>query len=622
MIWIDGPGQFSNGVAAGSNQILQNASPCTVYAQTSRIQFLSPTEVLVRLDIGFSNAWNGLTLNFFRAFDAGLGRTTWAQDFGYTYPVPNAPSSALSLVSFKACLDGTLQPLPSECVLASSATPYLITQTLWIARSNVIIRGESKTSTILQKYRTDNRDDALFAMTDPIMRIRFGPGIGPFTNITIRDLTFDGNRTGRETVEPAVFAGLQNAPEASGELEILNVTGSTTSGYPGMKVINCRFINSATSAVTMHPPINYPAAYPNGTPTKGIVFQNNEFTHSLRAPIHISLAGGWSPQSILPSDGNPLPPGEIDIRSTCDVSSGNENKFYTDLGTSVVNPAGTLVPAVGSSVGLPAEAVNDVLVQNNFFENNDTGAFGITSSIGIVIKNNAMLNNMNNGWDCGGGVVAILSCGRTVTVDQNFIWNRDVYGYSSRCASLGLNPNLTRSDQRAQASGLELWGHNISVTNNWIEYFTTEGIFATSVQKLTVSGNTIRNASRQFQASGDNSTTVFLEDDKPGIQIANCNQNNVARPVDTISILNNSVGNTNSIYQSYGIRVRQAQCGVIPTETMTNVNINSNSGENRQGLACVFGGLQGSLPLLSGCNDDVTFGYTLNGKFCGTAGCK
>jgi len=631
MIWIQDT-NLSTGVAAGSSSILQNNSPCTVYAQSSRVQFLSPTEVLVRLDIGFSNVWAGSTLSFFRAFDAGLGRTDWAQDVGYTYLVPNAPSLPLSLADFRGCLDGTKIPQanPNDCVLASNPTPYAIGGTLWIRRSNITIRGVSKYDSVLQRAT---------GFKEPLMAIDYH--MGSYYGLTgqdvaakglvIRDLTFDGNRPD----DPQGY----NAPE----IGVRNVDGTTSAG-DGLVITNCRFLNAPYGAITASTPLDYrlydPAAPAAPTPsvwlnhkTNGIIIKNNEFRRSLRAPIAFSLGGSWVPS--LPANWPPtvyskgIP--EIIVGGSCDGAQQVDSPISQSQVTVTDSTNVQFQRYAQKYTSVPSFAVSDVLVQNNFFEQNDTGAFGIDAAWDVKIYDNAMLDNYNNGQDCGGGVIAVLSCGRKLDIQRNFLWNANVVTYPSFCtASENLPLNKYSKDQRANTYALELFGKKTDVIGNWIEYFTHEGIYAASVQDLTITGNSIRNNSRTYQANGTLSN-YGVDDDPAGVMVANTINPATARGVDGITITDNEIGNFSSIFQSYGVKFSSVlDYGGDPlSESMTNVivannsytSVNSGKPKNRQADVC-FSSTVTIAPSLTGvqaCNDNIKLGLPMN---CTTAGCQ
>lgn len=245
-----------------------------------------------------------------------------------------------------------------------------------------------------------------------------------------------------------------------------------------------------------------------------------------------------------------------------------------------------------------------------------------------------MLDNYNNGFDCGGGVIAVGHCAKNFQIDDNFIWNRNVYTWPGICANAS-HPN--QQDKYTLAPALELWGTDLLVRNNHFEYLTTEGIAANGVERLTVSNNFIQNTSRGIHAI----SAAVDEDDWPGVRVANCiGPNKPANQGDTdfrgahrpgvtyVSISGNEIRNRGTIYQSHGVRLSRNACGSdldpLPP-AMSSISIQAFPlGDNRQGGACQWQnlGVQHA-PAIPVCASAVSLGDTLpGGLYCTTAGCR
>jgi len=552
LMWL--VGGFPQSAFAGTPGSLQNGQ-CTVYTASSKVQYLSPTEVLVRLDVGFGSNFVG-TKHFHRSVDG----VNWSNPDGASYVVSFSSSTFTDFETFRLCAGSASNPGP--CRLRDGLHP--VSEPILIRRSGKMLLGQSKFGTVLKRGAS---------LAEPMLSVASDGG--PYSGIVISDLTIDGSRVGTTNT------GVQ-------DLSVLNVNGGTNPelGF-GIKIENCRFLDSGHSAIAMHP------GYPDGPSyTKGIIIRKNEFRRSIRAAVHVSLGSIWWPTA--PTSGFPQYWG-----GACDAA-------------------------------FPVQAPTDVLVQNNFFEENDTGAFGVDVSNNVQIRENAMLNNYNNGLDCGGGVVALLSCATNATATGNFIWNKGVYLNPSGC---GLPNNTDPTDARALAPAFEIWGRDITVQNNWMEYFSNEAMYLTAVSNVTVQQNKIRNASRMYHFKDpDNPPPQDPdEDDPPGVQVANCNVKEVRRNcsgadstcvVNVVKILNNEITNSGTLGQSYGIRFRNAVCGDYGSaEDMSNITVQGNVGVNRQGAACYSPALNLSSlePAVSQCITTISIGNPIN---CGTSGCQ
>lgn len=551
LMWL--VGGFPQSAFAGTPGSLQNGQ-CTVYTASSKVQYLSPTEVLVRLDVGFGSNFNGIK-HLHRSVDG----VNWSNPDTASYEVSFSSSNFTDFGIFELCAKSESNPGP--CRLRDGL--HLVSQPILIRGSGKMLLGQSKFGTVLKRGAS---------LVEPMLSV-VSDG-GPYFGLVISDLTIDGSRAG------ASSTGVQ-------DLSVLNVNGGTNpAGGFGIKIENCRFLDSGHSAIAMHP------AYPAGPSyTRGIIIRKNEFRRSIRAAVHVSLGSIWWPTA--PISGFPQ-----DWGGACDAV-------------------------------FPVQAPTDVLVQNNFFEENDTGAFGVDVSKNVQIRENAMLNNYNNGLDCGGGVVALLSCATNATATGNFIWNKGVYNNPQGCG--GAQINADAKDQRAIAPAFEIWGRGIAVQNNWMEYFSNEAMYLTSVYDVTVQQNTVRNASRMYHAKRLPPQVDPDEDDPPGIQVANCNVEEVKRNcagddstciVKNVTIINNDIRNAGTLGQSYGVRFRNAVCGSYTSgESMTGINVQGNAGVNRQGPSCRYRNLTLNQDL-GECPLDIYIGILGLPVQCGTSGCQ
>lgn len=557
LLWL--VGGFPQSAFAGTPGSLQNGQ-CTVHTASSKVQYLSPTEVLVRLDVGFGSNFTGR-----KYLHRSVDGFNWSNLGDAWYDV-SFNSGFDDFPGFRDCVQ-SMAP-SGTCSLKDGV--HTVNQAIYI-RGSKTLRGQSKYGAILKRGSS--------LPSEPMISV--APDGGPYFGIVISDLTIDGSRTGTTNT------GVQ-------DLSVLNVNGGTNpAGGFGIKIENCRFIDSGHSAIAMHP------GYPGGpTYTKGIIIRKNEFRRSIRAPIHVSLGSIWWPTA--PTSGFPQNWG-----GACDAA-------------------------------FPAEAPTDILVQNNFFEENDTGAFGVDVSKNVQISENAMLNNQNDGQDCAGGVVALLSCATNANVNGNFIWNKGVYvapGHA-HCVPGGITDP---ADPRALAPAFEIWGRDIIVQNNWMEYFSNEAVYLAAVSNVTVQQNKIRNASRMYHFKDPVNPPPPEEDpdedDPPGVQVANCNEPKAKRNctgndstcvVKNVTVINNEITNGGTLGQSYGVRFRNAVCGTYSAEgeSMSWITLQGNYGSNRHAPAChaeVFS--QTALTSLQ-CPASVRIGDTVDGKQCGTSGCQ
>jgi hypothetical protein len=125
-----------------------------------------------------------------------------------------------SLAAFRLCI--SVYGTDSTCTLDPYTTPYEITQTLEIARNISVVRGGGITPENVVVKRTSS--------TMPeIMKVL--PGV---SGVTIRDMTFDGNRS---IVSPlnlntvAGWADLSLAPSTNGNITVTDANFVNSPGY-------------------------------------------------------------------------------------------------------------------------------------------------------------------------------------------------------------------------------------------------------------------------------------------------------------------------------------------------------------------------------------------------------
>jgi hypothetical protein len=171
----------------------------------------------------------------------------------------------------------------------------------------------------------------------------------------------------------------------------------------------------------------------------------------------------------------------------------------------------------------------------------------------------------------------------------------------------------------------------MTVSGNRIEYFPGAGISAATVQRLTISGNLIRNTSRSIQAVGSGE-----ESDLPGIVLFNSGSASAAYrdKVRVVSITGNTITNFNSLSQSYAFAIRPLACrGDLPNQTnfMSDIDVSGNGGANRLRSSCrdslvTLEGGSASLPFCADWNPAFLgySGYSMSADqaySCGTSGC-
>src|SRR5439155_19403513 len=110
-------------------------------------------------------------------------------------------------------------------------------------------------------------------------------------------------------------------------------------------------------------------------------------------------------------------------------------------------------------------------IEENAFQDNQTGALGLHAS-NLTIINNQFAHNYINPDDAAGGTVFVRQCSDPVTISGNTLRGPDDMCPGGVCS--------------VNTFGLELFGRNTMVTGNTIYNYPHEGIEANSVYKLTI----------------------------------------------------------------------------------------------------------------------------------------
>ena len=157
-----------------------------------------------------------------------------------------------------------------------------------------------------------------------------------------------------------------------------------------------------------------------------------------------------------------------------------------------------------------------------------------------------------------------------------------------------------------------------------------EEMSAVSIQSIPVGDNRMGASCRAASLREDN--VVNAAPLCPGIRIANCapalgsgsDQMSASRPrVENVTTAGNSILNSGTIYQSYGVRLRHDACFSPTTDNMSNVNVQAVPvGNNRLGGSCKAPAVNGSS--LENCPTvSPQIGSTLPGGIvCGSSGCR
>ena len=177
----DGQTAWEGPLAPNSGGSFSN-SQCTLFGTGSSITRSGNTFSMTVTVTFNANFW-GTMASFMNAGSEEGDSSGWSQAGAWTVPVISSSVAAL-----QNCItsSGPSDVGPKTCILTASSIPYQVTSasTLTIARSNLIITGSGTPGeTILV------RDSA---SVGAIMT----PSSTSITNVTISNLTFDGNRYG------------------------------------------------------------------------------------------------------------------------------------------------------------------------------------------------------------------------------------------------------------------------------------------------------------------------------------------------------------------------------------------------------------------------------------------
>lgn len=302
-------------------------SQCTFRPAGSKLQFLSPTDLVLRLDIEFSASWTGQRWIWRKASDLGRWGPGVPADPAqtpafanpdnatFTATAPPAASDGLDFLSFRQCLQAApgenLTDPPDEKTCKLRPGVWAVGSPLVIERSRLRIKGAGKYATILV------RDSSL---TSHVFKTKSDPATA-LNRIYFEDMTIDGNRPFGESTTPPYFADVNldsiDGPNGAAT-SVAACEDGATSGYCGVRIRNVRFLNARFGAISMQPPINFPASRPVNGATRGILIERSDFTRSLRAPIHIGLNARFWP--VVVPDAVSVQSPQIDIGGTCDTA--------------------------------------------------------------------------------------------------------------------------------------------------------------------------------------------------------------------------------------------------------------------------------------------------------------
>jgi len=196
--------------------------------------------------------------------------------------------SAASLADFTKCIGP--QGVGPVCQL--DAGTYPLSTQLYIGRSNITTKGTVLTSasdTVLQRA-----PGFVYSLIIDVSPPSTAP---PVSNITIRDLTFDGNRSQNTQLYSSYFAELN-----------VNTTRS-------ILITNCRFINSPFIGVTIL-----------GRGANGIVVNNSYFGNAVVFGLWAGAAGNNAGQTYLGCSST-IQPDNIVVANSQFESMG-ENAIY------------------------------------------------------------------------------------------------------------------------------------------------------------------------------------------------------------------------------------------------------------------------------------------------------
>ena len=290
-------------------------------------------------------------------------------------------SDALTLQDFIQCIG----PQGQGPVCQLDAGSYSINATLFIGRSNITIQGgvpASPSSTTVQRAA---------GFTDSLLRDTTAP-LAPLHSITIRNLTFDGNRT-------------QNTGPYSSYSPEATVFTATS-----VLISNCSFIESPNTGLGLY-----------GAGTSGVVVNNSTFSHDLIFGLWAGPTGNFGGATYLDCAGVTFPSNVVVANSQFDRSGENAilgdfiglqligNTFTNTYTYAVV--AGVNWGGAGGQIDLTPCTQNAAVVRNTFQGGSappDPGLSpGTTQGIevhasDVSIVNNTVSYNWFDGLSLGG----------------------------------------------------------------------------------------------------------------------------------------------------------------------------------------------------------------------------
>jgi hypothetical protein len=405
--------------------------------------------------------------------------------------VATSQYTATTLADLNNCIQNLTQY--TTCTLAPGTYAVTITSTISINRSNVAVTGGGSTraQTVLV------RDPAY---TGPMMQVNAST---PLTGVTIQNLTFCGNNTlSNASPNPACPPRVQTTCG--------NWTDLATQGNPlpeGAVICTDLEVDSVDTGANPANPFSYSGPYSLTIANVALedaaghavsLFPTEYFGQRVKdVYIHDSAINNSAVTGILLGSNTPTNYGD---RKVCD----NNPNFSND-----------------TSVSLP----RNIRIESNSFGNNNTGTIA-GGMRWLALRNNSFTNNFKN-WqvegNATGGTIFIDQCGDTVEISGNTTFT-------------GPAP----SDRTNGASGLELWGRNITVQGNTISGYPSEGIGVNSAYNVTITSNWIQNNSRRTDAALLGGIQIQAR------SLGACSP--IPRDVDTITISAN-----HSNYQPYGV---------------------------------------------------------------------
>jgi len=338
-------------------------------------------------------------------------------------------AEGLTLQEFTRCIG----PQGQGPVCQLDAGIYPLSSQLQIGRSNITIKGTIKTSlrdTLLQ--RAPGWRFSLIIDVGPPQTLP------PVTNITIRDLTFDGNRAQNGEIWSSYFAELQ-----------INTTKS-------LLVTNCAFINSPNTGFVVL-----------GRGASGVVVNHSYFGNAVIYGFWSGAAGDNSAETYRTCAGLNVPDNLVVANSQFenigepailgDATNWRiENNIFTNNHSypAPFNDDGgqiDLTPCTGGAA----------LVGNTFQDGQaaSTGHFvqGIeVHANDVAIINNTMRNNTGSGISIGGGANVFVAN-----------WEPNTGIFSNRDSGIAIHHDPTAPDAARPVDSIVIDSANIVGNGQW-----------------------------------------------------------------------------------------------------------------------------------------------------------